>query len=81
MACGQVGGTRPSAVCLVHRDSGEGADASSAGSQTTPSWEEGPIPQRLCSPSEGPWQVGEMGREELSEIQQKEKEGFAPEEE
>lgn len=55
---------------------GEGAEPSSASSLQHKSWE-----QWLCSPSEGPGQVGEMGKGEMSEIQQRKMQGLAPGEE
>ncbi|KAF4804281.1 hypothetical protein TURU_008902 [Turdus rufiventris] len=55
----------------------EGTETSLAISLTTQSWEQWLIPQRVCSPSEGPQQAGEMGREEPSGIQQRQMQGPA----
>lgn len=58
-------------------DCDEGPDASSASALTTQSWEGfwADAPELLCSPSEGPGQVGEMGRKDPSEIQQRQVQG------
>ena len=71
----------PGMFNLSISDLDEGAEASSAISVTTQSWEQWLIPQRVCSPSEGPQQAGEMGREEPSGIQQRQMQGPAPGEE
>lgn len=59
----------------------EGADAYSASSLSTPSWNDWPIPQRAVSFSERPWQLKQMGRKKLSEIQNWQIQGPSPGEE
>ncbi|KAJ7428316.1 hypothetical protein BTVI_00990 [Pitangus sulphuratus] len=49
-------------------DFDEGTDAFSASSHS--GGRSGQYPRGLCSPSEGPQQLGGMGREELCEVQQ-----------
>lgn len=61
----------PVLFLLFISDLDERAGASSASSVTTQSWEEWPIPQSAGQSSVGPQQAGEMGREELCEIQQR----------
>lgn len=66
---------------LFMNDLDKGADASSASSVMSQSWEEWPIPQNAVSPSEGPQQRWERGTEEPSEIQKRQVKDHVPGEE